>query len=91
MIETTFKEEIETDLFGEQAVLAEDHGAHSSRYETLVARVTSLKWLTSPWFQAQDLINEAGISGMRFSISETAKYGDVRIGPQSLMATFGRR
>jgi len=87
VIETTFKEETETDLFGEQAVLC--GGATAlilAGYETLVEAgyqpemayfecLHELKLIV-------DLINEAGISGMRFSISETAKYGDVVSGPR---------
>ena len=38
-----------------------------------------------------DLMNEAGISGMRFSISETAKWGDVSIGPKIIDASVKRR
>ncbi len=87
VIETTFKEETETDLFGEQAVLCGGATALiQAGYETLVKAgyqpemayfecLHELKLIV-------DLINEAGISGMRFSISETAKYGDVRIGPR---------
>jgi ketol-acid reductoisomerase len=87
VIETTFQEETETDLFGEQAVLC--GGATAlilAGYETLVEAgyqpemayfecLHELKLIV-------DLINEAGISGMRFSISETAKYGDVVSGPR---------
>jgi ketol-acid reductoisomerase len=87
VIQTTFKEETETDLFGEQAVLC--GGVTSlilAGYETLVEAgyqpemayfecLHELKLIV-------DLINEAGISGMRFSISETAKYGDVSRGPR---------
>jgi ketol-acid reductoisomerase len=87
VIETTFKEETETDLFGEQAVLCGGTSALiQAGYETLVKAgyqpemayfecLHELKLIV-------DLINEAGISGMRFSISETAKYGDVRTGPR---------
>jgi ketol-acid reductoisomerase len=87
VIETTFKEETETDLFGEQAVLCGGTSALiQAGYETLVKAgyqpemayfecLHELKLIV-------DLINEAGISGMRFSISETAKYGDVRVGPR---------
>ncbi|MDE1170132.1 MAG: ketol-acid reductoisomerase [Verrucomicrobium sp.] len=87
VIETTFKEETETDLFGEQAVLCGGTAALiQAGYETLVAAgyqpemayfecLHELKLLV-------DLIHEAGISGMRFSISETAKYGDVTVGPR---------
>jgi ketol-acid reductoisomerase len=38
-----------------------------------------------------DLINEAGISGMRFSISETAKWGDVTLGPKIIDASVKKR
>jgi ketol-acid reductoisomerase len=87
VIETTFKEETETDLFGEQAVLCGGTTALiQAGYETLVAAgyqpemayfecLHELKLIV-------DLINESGISGMRFSISETAKYGDVSVGPR---------
>ncbi len=87
VIETTFKEETETDLFGEQCILCGGTTALiQAGYETLVKAgyqpemayfecLHELKLIV-------DLINEAGISGMRFSISETAKYGDVRIGPR---------
>ncbi|MEM9399099.1 MAG: ketol-acid reductoisomerase [Verrucomicrobiota bacterium] len=86
VIETTFKEETETDLFGEQAVLCGGTAALiQAGYETLVEAgyqpemayfevLHELKLIV-------DLINESGISGMRFSISETAKYGDVTRGP----------
>ncbi|QQY07868.1 MAG: ketol-acid reductoisomerase [Candidatus Xiphinematobacter sp.] len=87
VFETTFKEETETDLFGEQTVLCGGVSALIQRgYETLVEAgyqpemayfevLHELKLIV-------DLINESGISGMRFSISETAKYGDVTVGPQ---------
>ena len=38
-----------------------------------------------------DLMNESGISGMRFSISETAKWGDVSVGPKIVDASVKRR
>jgi ketol-acid reductoisomerase len=87
VIETTFKEETETDLFGEQAVLCGGASALvAAGYETLVNAgyqpemayfecLHELKLIV-------DLMYEAGISGMRFSISETAKYGDVVTGPR---------
>lgn len=87
VIETTFKEETETDLFGEQAVLCGGTSALiQAGYETLVAAgyqpemayfecLHELKLIV-------DLIHEAGVSGMRFSISETAKYGDITVGPR---------
>ncbi len=87
VIETTFKEETETDLFGEQAVLCGGATALvQAGFETLVEAgyqpemayfecLHELKLIV-------DLMNEAGIAGMRFSISETAKYGDVVTGPR---------
>jgi ketol-acid reductoisomerase len=87
VIETSFKEETETDLFGEQAVLCGGASALVlAGYDTLVAAgyqpemsyyecLHELKIIV-------DLIYEAGISGMRFSISDTAKYGDVVTGPR---------
>ena len=92
VIETTFKEETETDLFGEQAVLCGGVTALiQAGYETLVEAgyqpemayfecLHELKLIV-------DLINEAGIGGMRFSISETAKYGDVITGPRIINKT----
>src|SRR2546426_801141 len=79
VIETTFREETETDLFGEQAVLRGGLSALATAgYETLIEAgyqpemayfecLHELKLIV-------DLMNEAGISGMRFSISETAKW-----------------
>ena len=81
MIETTFKDETETDLFGEQAVLC---GGVSelvqAGYETLVDAGYDSKLA---YFECLhelklivDLMYEKGISGMRFSVSNTAEYGD---------------
>ncbi len=85
VLQTTFKEECETDLFGEQVVLC---GGTSelilAGFETLVEAgyqpemayfecLHELKLIC-------DLIYESGISGMRFSVSETAKYGDLTRG-----------
>ncbi len=96
VIETTFKEETETDLFGEQTVLCGGISALIiAGYETLVEAgyqpemayfecLHELKLIV-------DLINEAGISGMRFSISETAKWGDVSIGPKIIDAGVKKR
>ena len=87
VIETSFKEETETDLFGEQAVLCGGASALvTAGYDTLVAAgyqpemayfecLHELKLIV-------DLMYEAGVSGMRFSISDTAKYGDVVTGPR---------
>ena len=87
VIETTFEEETETDLFGEQTVLCGGVSALvQAGYETLVEAgyqpemayfecLHELKLIV-------DLMNESGISGMRFSVSETAKWGDVSVGPK---------
>jgi ketol-acid reductoisomerase len=96
VIQTTFKEETETDLFGEQTVLCGGVSALiTAGYETLIEAgyqpemayfecLHELKLIV-------DLINEAGISGMRFSISETAKWGDVSIGPKIIDASVKKR
>jgi ketol-acid reductoisomerase len=96
VIETTFKEETETDLFGEQTVLCGGVTALiTAGYETLVEAgyqpemayfecLHELKLIV-------DLINESGISGMRFSISETAKWGDVSVGPKIVDASVKKR
>lgn len=87
VIETTFKEETETDLFGEQTVLCGGASALvQAGFETLVEAGYSPEMA---YFECLhelklivDLMNEAGIAGMRFSISETAKWGDVHVGPK---------
>jgi ketol-acid reductoisomerase len=96
VIQTTFKEETETDLFGEQTVLCGGASALiQAGYETLVEAgyqpemayfecLHELKLIV-------DLMNEAGISGMRFSISETAKWGDVSVGPKIVDASVKKR
>jgi ketol-acid reductoisomerase len=96
VIETTFKEETETDLFGEQTVLCGGTTALIlAGYEVLVEAgyqpemayfecLHELKLIV-------DLINESGISGMRFSISETAKWGDVSVGPKIIDASVKKR
>ncbi len=96
VIETTFKEETETDLFGEQTVLCGGASALvMAGYETLVEAgyqpemayfecLHELKLIV-------DLMNEAGIGGMRFSISETAKWGDVSVGPKIIDASVKKR
>src|SRR5438094_7255009 len=96
VIETTFEEETETDLFGEQTVLCGGVTALIlAGYESLVEAgyqpemayfecLHELKLIV-------DLINEAGISGMRFSVSETAKWGDVTIGPKIIDAGVKKR
>jgi ketol-acid reductoisomerase len=87
VLETTFKEETETDLFGEQAVLC---GGTSelikAGFDTLVAAgyqpevayfecLHELKLIV-------DLIHNYGISGMRARVSDTAEYGDISRGPR---------
>ena len=96
VIQTTFKEETETDLFGEQTVLCGGTSALiQAGYEVLVEAgyqpemayfecLHELKLIV-------DMINESGISGMRFSISETAKWGDVVVGPKIIDAGVKKR
>src|SRR5271169_2955636 len=96
VLQTTFKEETETDLFGEQTVLCGGASALvQAGFETLVEAgyqpemayfecLHELKLIV-------DLMNEAGISGMRFSISETAKWGDVSVGPKIIDASVKKR
>jgi len=85
VIETTFKEETETDLFGEQAVLcggctelvrAGFETLVEAGYQPEVAYFECLHELKL----IVDLIHEHGISGMRYSISDTAEYGDMTRG-----------
>jgi ketol-acid reductoisomerase len=86
LIETTFKEETETDLFGEQCVLC-GGATHlvKAGFETLVAAgyqpeiayfecMHELKLIV-------DLMYEGGMSMMRYSISDTAEWGDYSVGP----------
>ncbi|RAX56707.1 ketol-acid reductoisomerase [Helicobacter monodelphidis] len=91
IIETTFKDETETDLFGEQAVLC--GGVTSlvkAGFETLVEAgypeemayfecLHELKLIV-------DLIYEGGLADMRYSISNTAEYGDMISGPRVINA-----
>jgi len=85
IIETTFKDECETDLFGEQAVLC--GGASElvrAGFETLVEagydpRLAYFECLHELKLIA-DLMYEKGIQGMRYSISNTAEYGDMTRG-----------
>ena len=87
VLETTFKEETETDLFGEQAVLCGG---------TVALVKAGFETLTNAGYQPEiayfeclhelklivDLLYEAGISGMRYSISDTAQFGDMTRGPR---------
>ncbi len=96
VLETTFKEETETDLFGEQTVLCGGCSALvQAGFETLVEAGYSPEMA---YFECLhelklivDLMNESGISGMRFSISETAKWGDVSVGPKIIDASVKKR
>ena len=87
VLETTFQEETETDLFGEQSVLCGGASALvMAGFETLVEAgyqpeiayfecLHELKLIV-------DLMYEGGIAGMRYSISNTAEYGDLSRGPR---------
>ncbi len=81
VIETTFKDETETDLFGEQAVLCGGASALvQAGFETLVnagydPQLAYFECLHELKLIA-DLMYEKGLAGMRFSISNTAEYGD---------------
>jgi ketol-acid reductoisomerase len=87
IIETTFKDETETDLFGEQTVLCGGLSALIlAGFETLVEAGYPPEMA---YFECchevkliVDLIYEGGISNMRYSISDTAKYGDLTRGPR---------
>ncbi|NNN21604.1 MAG: ketol-acid reductoisomerase, partial [Acidimicrobiales bacterium] len=87
VLETTFEEETETDLFGEQVVLCGGLTALvTAGFETLVHAGYQPE---SAYFECLhelklivDLMYEQGISGMRFSISDTAEYGDMTRGPR---------
>ncbi len=87
VIQTNFREETETDLFGEQVVLCGGLTALiQAGYETLVDAGYSPEMA---YFECLhevklivDLIYQGGIANMRYSISTTAKYGDVTRGPR---------
>ena len=87
IIETTFKEETETDLFGEQAVLCGGISALiQAGFETLVEAGYSPEMAYFECLHETklivDLIYEGGIANMRYSISNTAEYGDLTRGPR---------
>src|SRR5665213_1625111 len=87
VLETTFTEETETDLFGEQVVLCGGLTALvTAGFETLVDAGYQPE---SAYFECLhelklivDLMYEQGIAGMRYSISDTAEYGDLTRGPR---------
>jgi ketol-acid reductoisomerase len=87
VIETTFREETETDLFGEQAVLCGGTSALiRAGFDTLVdagypPELAYFECLHELKFIV-DLIHEAGISGMRRLISDTARWGELTVGPK---------
>lgn len=96
IFETNFREETVTDLFGEQVVLCGGASALvKAGFEVLVEAgyqpemayfecLHELKLIV-------DLMNEQGIAGMRFSISETAEWGDVSVGPKIIDASVKKR
>ncbi|MDR1733933.1 MAG: ketol-acid reductoisomerase [Oscillospiraceae bacterium] len=87
ILETTFKEETETDLFGEQCVLCGGVTAlMKAGFETLIEAGYQPE---SAYFECIhemkliiDLVIQGGLSFMRYSISDTAEYGDYTVGPQ---------
>ena len=87
VLETTFKEETETDLFGEQAVLCGGVSAlMKCGFEVLVEAGYQPE---SAYFEVMhemkliiDLVNRGGLGFMRYSISDTAEYGDYVTGPK---------
>ncbi len=96
ILETTFKEECETDLFGEQTVLC---GGLTSLilagYETLTEAGDAPEMA---YFECLhevklivDLIYEGGIANMRYSVSNTAEYGDLTRGPRVIDADVKQR
>jgi len=91
VLETTFEEETETDLFGEQVILCGGVSALvKAAFETLVEAGYQPE---SAYFECLhelklivDLMYEGGLSWMRYSISETAEYGDYTRGPRIVTA-----
>jgi ketol-acid reductoisomerase len=91
VIKTTFKEETETDLFGEQAVLC---GGASALVQAGFEVLTEAGYAPEvAYFECLhelklivDLMYEGGIARMRYSVSDTAEYGDVTRGPRVIDA-----
>ena len=91
VIKTTFKEETETDLFGEQAVLC---GGATALVQTGFEVLTEAGYAPEiAYFEVLhelklivDLMYEGGIAKMRYSISDTAEYGDLTRGPRVINA-----
>lgn len=96
VFETSFEEETVTDLFGEQCVLCGGASALvKAGFEVLVEAGYQPEMA---YFECMhelklicDLMNESGIAGMRFSISETAEWGDVTVGPVIIDASVKQR
>jgi ketol-acid reductoisomerase len=96
ILETTFREETETDLFGEQTVLCGGLTAlMAAGYETLVEAGYSPEMA---YFETihevkliVDLIYEDGVANMRYSVSNTAEYGDLTRGPRIIDAGVKER
>jgi len=91
IIETSFKEETETDLFGEQAVLCGGISALiQCGFETLVEAGYAPEMAYFECLHETklivDLIYEGGIANMRYSVSNTAEYGDLTRGPRVITA-----
>src|SRR5690349_16077736 len=92
VIRTTFKEETETDLFGEQAVLC---GGASALVQTGFEVLTEAGYAPEiAYFECLhelklivDLMYEGGISRMRYSVSDTAEFGDYVSGPRVINAS----
>jgi len=96
VLDTTFREETETDLFGEQAVLCGGTSALiRAGFDTLVRAgyppelayfecLHELKFIV-------DLIHEAGIAGMRRLISDTARWGELTVGPRIIDQTVQKQ
>ncbi|MDD4237239.1 MAG: ketol-acid reductoisomerase [Desulfotomaculaceae bacterium] len=87
VFETTFKEETETDLFGEQAVLCGGVTAlMKAGFDTLVEAGYAPEMAYFECIHEMklivDLINDGGLNMMRYSISNTAEYGDYMTGPR---------
>ena len=91
VIETSFKEECETDLFGEQAVLCGGVTALiMAGFETLTEAGYAPEMAYFECLHEMklivDLMYEGGIANMRYSISNTAEFGDYEIGPRIITA-----
>ena len=92
VLETTFKEETETDLFGEQVILCGGVAELiKASFETLVEAGYQPE---SAYFETLhelklivDLLFEGGLSWMRYSVSDTAEYGDYTRGPRVISPT----